>query len=160
MRIIRKLSIRLIIFQCLALHLFGNAVFRFYYFLNADLYECLFKSDPKLAFHCIDAYPNLTLGSLIEGPIYFTLFGLGLGGILIIIVNRVKRKSFLNTLLVLFISILLMIYGGFSNRYLDSWIYLFGQIFSSEIWLSNLIASLTSLVLGSALVWQSVMKKN
>lgn len=159
MKIIRKLSIRLILFQALAIHLFGIAFFRFYYFLNADFYECLFRSDYESRPLCWEPYKDQTLGSLISEPFYYIYYGLCFGVLLIITINLIKRKSFYNTLLIIVIYILLMYIGAFSNRYLDSWIYSFARLFSKKIGISNLIASLILFFMALLLVWGSVKNK-
>lgn len=160
MGIIRKLSIRLILFQILAIHLFGNAFFRFHYFLNADLYECMFKNYPKTNLDCLEThYISVSIGNLLMAPIYYMLYGLLFGIILISIVNAIKKKAVLNTLLVAAIFVVLFLIGAFSNRYLDSWIYSLGRLFSKKIGISNLMASLISFSSALLLVWLSVRNK-
>ena len=156
MRLLQKLSIRLILFQLLALHLFGNAFFHFYYFLKADFYECIMRNNPGSIRSCWEPYKDQTLGSLISQPFYFMFYGLCFGVLLIIPFNLIKKKSLWNTALIIILYIFLMYIRAFSDKYLDSWIYSFGRIFSDKIWLSDLIASLTSFVIGLVLIWLSV----
>jgi hypothetical protein len=156
MKIIRKLSIKLILFQILALHLFGNAFFHFYYFLNADFYECIMRSNPESIRSCWEPYKDQTLGSLISQPFHFMFYGLCFGVLLIILINLIKKKSLWNVVLITILYIFLMYIRAFSDKYLDSWIYSFGRTFSDKIWLSDLIASLTSLVIGLLLILLSL----
>jgi hypothetical protein len=158
MRMLQKLSVRLILFQLLALHLFGNAFFRFYYFLDADFYECFFwnLSRGGGVGDCLEIYPDRQIGDLISEPFYYMFYGKIFGLILIIIVNLIRKKSFWNTLLVIIGYILLLFMGGFSNRYLDTFTISIGRFFSDKIWSFSLIASLTSFMLGMVLIWFSV----
>ena len=156
MKPLQKLSIRLILFQILALHLFGNAFFHFYYFLRADFYECIMRSGPESIRSCWEPYKDQTLGSLISQPFHFMFYGLCFGVLLIITINLIRKKSLWNVVLLIIIYIFLMYIRAFSDKYLDSCIYSFGRFFSAKIWLSDLIASLTSFAIGLVLLWLSV----
>ncbi|WP_430406989.1 hypothetical protein [Fluviicola sp.] len=159
MGIIRKLSIRLLLFQVLAIHLFGIAFFRFYHFLNADLFECLLENYPESVSPCAKYFANRTVGEIITAPIYYMLYGLLFGIILVSIVNAIRKKAVLNTVLVAALFIVLFLIGAFSNRYLDSWIYSLGRLFSKKIGISNFIASLITFSTALLLVWVSVNNK-
>jgi FtsH-binding integral membrane protein len=157
--VLQKLSIRLILFQCLAVYLFGDAFFRFYYFLNADLYECLFRTNDNNPVDCLENYPDKTVGELMTAPIHYMLYGLLVGIIVISIVNVRKKKPILNTVLVAALFIVLFLIGAFADRYLDSWIYSLGRIFSKKIVISNLIAAQIAFLTALGLVWFSVKNK-
>lgn len=159
MGIIRKLSIRLIVFQVLAIHLFGIAFSRFYYFLNADLCECILKSVANRSHPCLDEFSIYKIGDVIAGSIYYMLYGLLFGIIVVSIINAVKKKAILNTVLVAALFIILFLIGAFSNRYLDSWIFSLGRLFSKKIGISNFIASLIGFSAALLLVWVSVKNK-
>lgn len=158
-KIIRKLSVRLIVFQVLAIHLFGIAFFRFNYFLNADFYTCILKSSGNTNHPCLGAFSTFKISDLFVRPIYCMLFGLLFGVILIAIFNWIKKKNVLNTLVVVTLFIILFLIGAFSNRYFDSWIYSLGILFSKKIGISNLIASLIVFSTALLLVWWSVRNK-
>jgi hypothetical protein len=157
--VLQKLSIRLILFQCLALYLFGNAFFRFYYFLNADFYECIFRTHRNNPLDCMKNYPDKSIGELIAGPIHYMLYGLLVGIIVVSIVNAIKKKPILNTVLVAALFIVLFLTGAFTDRYLDSWIYSLGRMFSKKIVISNLIAAQIAFLTALGLVWFSVKNK-
>lgn len=160
MKILQKLSLRVILFQLLALHLFGNAFFRFYYFLNADLCECILKSIEQRDFvDCWAPYSDQTLGELLSEPFHYLFYGLLFGIIAISIFNAVKKRSVLNTVLIVILYISGMFVGVFSERYLDSWIHFLGKLFSKKIGISNLIASLITFSIALLLVWLSAKNK-
>ncbi|AEA45806.1 hypothetical protein [Fluviicola taffensis] len=159
MKIIRKLSVRLILFQVLAIHLFGIAFSRFYYFLDADLYECLLKNQFESVSNCMEHFSNRTIGEMMATPIHYMLYGFLFGIILISIVNGISKKTFLNTVLVAALFILLFLIGVFSNGYLDLWINSLARLFSKKIDMSNLMASLIAFSTGLLLVWVSVKNK-
>lgn len=160
--ILFKLSLRLILCQLLVLYLFGNAFFRFYYFLNADLYECIRRNIQVSAIPCLEPYSDISIavGDLLTAPIYFMLYGYGFAVMLIIVVNMIRKKSFWNSLLVILLYILLLWIHAFSERYLDTFCVWFGQLFSHKIWVYSLISSITTFLLGSLLLWLSVKTKN
>lgn len=159
-KLLQKVSIRIILFQLLALQLFSDAFFRFYYFLKADLCDCVLSSKSREeSYLCWEHYSDKPLGELISEPIHYLLYGLLFGIVVISIFNALKRRSVFNTILIVILYILLMFTGAFSGRYLDSWIYSFGNLFSKRIGISNLIASLIAFSSALLLVWLSVKKK-
>ena len=159
-KLLKKFSVRLILFQLLAIYLFGNAFFRFYYFVNADLCECILKSSGRDDyFDCWAPYSDQTLGELISEPFHYLFCGLLFGIIAVSIFNAIRKKSVLNTVLIAILYVLLMFSGAFSNRYLDSWIHFLGNLFSKKIGISNLIASLIAFSMALLLVWLSVKNK-
>lgn len=159
MNLLRKLSVQLILFQVVALYLFDTAFFRFHYFLRADLYEYFFATGKEGLVHYLRVHPGQTLPELIAEPFYYAFYGLLFGLIVVSIFNALKKKSVLNTVLVAILYVLLMFAGAFSGRYLDSWIYFLGKLFSKKIGISNLIASLSAFSLALLLVWLSVQNK-
>jgi hypothetical protein len=159
MKIIQKLSFRLILFQLLALHLFGNAFFRFYYFVHADFYESVFKNGKEVLVNYLGLHPNQSVTNLVLAPFYYKFYGLLFGIIVVSIFNAIKKRSVLNTLLILILYILGMFVGAFSERYLDSWIHFLGKLFSKKIGISNLIASLIAFSMALLLVWLSAKNK-
>lgn len=160
MKILQKLSLRVILFQLLALYLFGNAFFRFYYFVKADFCECILRSiEREERFKCWAPYSDQTLGELISEPFHYLFYGLLFGIVVISIFNILKKLHFLNILLVIVLYVLLLFVKGFSDRYLDSWIHFLGNLFSKKIGISNLIASLIAFSIALLLVWLSAKNK-
>jgi hypothetical protein len=160
MKIIRKLSIRLILFQILFLYFLSQTTDRFYYTLNYEFYECLYNHGSELGGQCFEKYPGYTLSDLWTYPIYFMLGGLLLAMIITGFVNWKKKKYFLNTLLVCVLYITLHFAGFFKfTRDLDLLLMSFGNIFSDKFWVMNLITVQIHLFSSILMIWLSVKGK-
>nr|WP_294860338.1 hypothetical protein [uncultured Fluviicola sp.] len=157
MKIIHKLSIKLILLQILFLYFFSQAADRFYYSVNCEIMECFYTSDPDLRGLCFEKYPGYNLSDLFSHPIYYMLLGLLIAMIIDGILNWKRKVYFLNTVIVCVLYIVLHLTGFFRfTRDLDSLLISFGRIFSDKFWVMNLITFQIHLLSAILMIWLSL----
>lgn len=103
-----------IIFQLLAILFFENAINRLYYFNNSELMTCILNSiaSKNQSFECMKQFGVVGIGELITGPVYYMLYGLLIGLIVVFVINAFYKISWLNGLLVVAIYLFLFFLGG------------------------------------------------
>lgn len=157
MKIVRKLSLKLIVFQILFLYFFSQAADRLYYSLNYEIYECIYRYGPELGRQCFGKYPDYELSDLFTYPIYFMVCGLLLGMIITGFVNWRKKNHFLNTVLVFVLYIGLHFVGAFKfTKDLGLFLNSIGGFFSNKFWAINLITLQIYLLSAILMIWLSV----
>lgn len=160
MKIIRKLSLKLILLQILFLYFFSHAAYQFYYLINYEISECLYKYRGELGRQCFEKNPGYTISDLLTYPIYYMLCGLLLAMMMIVFINRRKKIYFLNTVVVCVLYLVFHLSGLFKfYRDLDFLLILFGGFFSDKFWVMNLITVHIYLLSAMVLIWLSVKEK-
>lgn len=160
MKIIRKLSLKLILLQILFLYFFAQAADRLYYTWNYEIMECLYRSGSELGEQCFEKYPEYKITDLIVQPFYFMLYGLLIALIISGILNWKKKAHFLNTVLVFVLYIALLLSGVFKfTKDLGLLLNSFGDLFSDNFWAMNLMPLQIYLLAAIIVIWLSVKGK-
>ncbi len=159
MKIIRKLSIRLIVLQCFFLYFFSKTSERLYAAFNSDVYECIFrKGSRELGFQCMENYPEYQVVDLMTGPIHCMMYGFLAGVVIIIFVNWRKKKYFLNTILAIGLNLLLYFSHFFLFLKLDQILHVIGDSFSDTFSVVNLVIMQIAFIISLVLLWLSVRR--
>ena len=116
----RKIKIKLILIQILALMFLIAAVQRLYVSFQADKYEAIMASD----WQKFESLTSLTVGGLFYEEILWGLVGLFLGTILIGYINWKNKAPLINTVLT-FVTVLILFQigffsGGAARHYVDA----------------------------------------
>lgn len=161
-KILNKLSYKLIIPQILFLYFFSNAAKRFYYTWHSELFECFYKSRNESGMPCFEKYhlQMARVSDFLVEPVYMMLFGLLIATVITAIVNRIRKKSVFNTLLVLILYVILFLIGIFRfTNDLDSFLLRFAQLFTHQFWTMNFIVVQIYFVTAVLLLWVSIRSK-
>ncbi|MNU93003.1 hypothetical protein D3C71_829330 [compost metagenome] len=147
--------IKLLALQTLGIFFFSIAGTRFYACYRANLIDCFLKQGAGA--DCLNQLPGYTIGKLMTEMFYSSLYGIIFGFILIGFLNVRKKKSILNTLLVVGLTVLLFVVGFYKlSRPLDLYLLSFGNLFSTDFGTASMIAGICNLLLGSVCVWLSM----
>lgn len=159
MKIIRKLSIRLIVLQCFFLYYFSSASERIYAAFNSGVYDCIFKKGSKeLGFQCMENYPGYRIVDLMTGPIHCMMYGFLVGVVILVFVNWRRKKHFLNTILAIGLFLSLYFSHFFLFLKLDKILRTIGYAFSDTFSIVNLIIMQIALIISLVLLWLSVRR--
>lgn len=148
--------IKTLILQVLGVFFFSISGARFYAVYRAGLIDCFSKKGAESA-DCWDQIPGYTIGKLMTEMFYSPLYGIIFGFIVIGILNVRKKQPILRTLLMVGLTVLLFLVGFYKlSRPLGLYLLSFGNIFSNDFGIANLIAGICSLILGIVCVWWSM----
>lgn len=148
--------IKLVVLQILGIFFFsgvGSCFFRFY---RSDVLECFAQSGVDVK--CFSLLPpGYTLGRLMTEQASYLLYGIAFGFVLVAVLNLVRKKSVLYLLGVVGLTVLLFFSGAFkSGRVMDDWLTSFGNLFTKNNGVANIIAAICYFIFGVICIWFSV----
>ncbi|WP_343748661.1 hypothetical protein [Fluviicola sp.] len=149
-------TVKLVVFQILGVFFFSGVGSSFFGFYHSDVLECFAKSGAGA--DCFRLLPaGYTLGKFMTEQANAFLYGIVFGFVLVAVINLAKKKSILNLILVVGLTVLLFFIGFYKlSRTTDNWFKSFGGLFTESIGTANLIAAIAYFVLGSVCIWLSV----
>lgn len=152
---IKKINLKIILLEILALFFFINGIQRLYVTSQGEKYQAIFTDN-------WDKFESLTSLSPGEFTLYRAYWAFGafiVGSILIGIVNRRNKISVINLVIILIVMFLLFTAGLFTNSLINIYMNSFGGLFSDSFATSNLIGGVVFTLISIVLFWKVIQPK-
>lgn len=152
---IKKLNLKLILLECLALIFIFSGLKRLFVGYNADLIQALIKED----FDKFETLTDISASQFILDQVYWNTFSLILSLLLIISINWRYKLGILNSVILFTVALGILYSGLLTSGVINSLFNSFCKLFGSELGLSYFIGGSILILIGLLMLWQTIKKK-
>lgn len=152
---IKKINLKIILLEILALFFFINGIQRLYVTSQGEKYQAIFTDN----WDKFESLTSLSPGEFILYRAYWAFGAFIVGSILIGIVNRRNKISVINLVIILIVMFLLFTAGLFTNSLINIYMNSFGGLFSDSFATSNLIGGVVFTLISIVLFWKVIQPK-
>lgn len=150
-KMLKKLNLKLILSECLALIFIINGIKRFYVAYHGKLFDDLMNKD----WAKIEWLSTRQIGQLFTNQTYWTLFAILIGVLSIAILNWKNKFGIINSIVVLIITIGISSSGFFSSGIINGYLNHFCGILAKEYGMAFLIGGMIILLVGVLILWKT-----
>lgn len=151
-----KIIFKIILIQFIGCVFFIKGIQKLYLVIQNEKYNCFLESFDNPNCECLDRLhlsENLAIfiGDCYAWFFYSFIFGM----ILIGLINRIKKRHYLNTILLFVLLYLLFLIRFFRNGEVNLVFNQIGLLFTKDIGAQNLIGGIVYTLIGSLIFWKS-----
>ena len=161
MNSVKKISVKLILCQWLALIFLINGIQRLHISSQYKKYDCLIEYIKNTKSDCWDKFqPSTeTMEEFISTRYYWTFYAFIFCTTVIFFINWRTKIAIPNSIIVFILTFLLFPTGFFNKGIVNTFLNSFGGIFSDNFGVENFIGGITFTIIGGFICWRIVKEQ-